>query len=462
MNDKPFVYTFTNAVGYFLYDVNSNQVVRIKKQFFDALNDGIRNNTEEYKSFDEYRQMIDMGLLNSNRPEIIENPLTDLAETYLDSCLKSLIIQVTQRCNLRCGYCYFSGNGQLTRQHTNLDMTWETAKAAIDFFAAHSTQSDEITISFYGGEPLLAFSLIKKCVKYAEMLMFDKKIKYSITTNGTVITDEIVSFLEKYHFHMLLSMDGPAKVHNMFRRFAIDGSGSFEKVYSNLQFIKDEYPAYFKKVEINAVLSKDSDYYSSLAFFSKDPLVRDLKVHMNRISDALLTEKYAETLYYRCAKKTQQLHDLLDSVQNYNKNVKVRDDLSPNELRARFDKNEPLAVRFHHNGPCIPGHENLFIDIFGKFYPCVNASEHSKAACIGALNDGFYFDKVKAFMNIGHLSEKECKDCVCLRYCSICPLSIDNNDVLSADLKKRICKNNMQKFHKALKEFTFFYETGVI
>lgn len=462
MSDKPFIYTFSNAVGCFLYDVNLNQVVKIEKDFYDALNDGLNDIDERYKLFEEYKQLTEIGFLSTNRPSIIENTLTDFAETYLNSRLKSLILQVTQRCNLRCSYCYFSGDGKLTRQHTNKDMTWDLAKSAIDFFAAHSAQSDEVTISFYGGEPLLAFSLIKKSVVYAEELLFDKRIKYSITTNGTVINDEIVSFLEKHNFYILLSMDGPANVHNMFRRYAVDGTGSFEKVYSNLQFIKEKYPEFYKGIEINAVVSRDKDYFDSISFFENDQLLNKSRVHMNRVSDALRTDRYSETIQYRCARKTQLLRDLLDNIQQHNNNIEMRFDTSPDQLRAKFNKTEVLDKRFHHNGPCIPGYENLFIDVSGKFYPCVNASEYSESACIGNLEEGFCFDKIKAFMNIGKLSERECKNCVCMRFCNICPLSIDNNDEFSAKLKKQFCENTMLKFEKALKKYVIYTKTGAI
>lgn len=87
--------------------------------------------------------------------------MSDLLSSYLTSKLQSICLQVTQDCNLRCKYCAYSENYK-NRVHNNKTMSIETAKKAVDFLIHNSSESDIVGISFYGGEPLLNFKLIRK------------------------------------------------------------------------------------------------------------------------------------------------------------------------------------------------------------------------------------------------------------------------------------------------------------
>src|SRR5699024_8096020 len=121
----------------------------------------------------------------------IFHPMTPFLTHLLQHRIRDVILQVTQNCNLRCGYCTYGGNYK-NRTHSLKTMNFELAKKAIDFGVERSQESSDFVVSFYGGEPLLAFNLIKKCVAYAKENIQGKELHFNMTTNGTLLTTEIM------------------------------------------------------------------------------------------------------------------------------------------------------------------------------------------------------------------------------------------------------------------------------
>ena len=115
---------------------------------------------------------------------------------------------------------------QKKRNHSSKKMEWETARKSIDLFLENSSEIDNVGIGFYGGEPFMNFPLIRQAVEYADKLFVGKNVEYSLTTNGTLMTDEIISYLNDHDFRVMFSIDGPESIHDINRRKA-DGSGSF-------------------------------------------------------------------------------------------------------------------------------------------------------------------------------------------------------------------------------------------
>ncbi len=144
-----------------------------------------------------------------------------------------ITLQVTQNCNLHCSYCAYSGNYE-NRSHKALNMDIETAKKGIDYLIEHSPDNEIVDIGFYGGEPLLTFNLIKECVAYAEKKAEGKNMMFNLTTNGTLIKPEMIDFFEKHNVSITISIDGPREIHDLNRKFAHSGTGSFDIMMKNL------------------------------------------------------------------------------------------------------------------------------------------------------------------------------------------------------------------------------------
>ncbi|MCP4214200.1 MAG: radical SAM protein [bacterium] len=160
-------------------------------------------------------------------------------------------IAVTRNCNLSCKYCY-SG------QKTSVDMSMETAKRIIDFAADMAVDEKEIDVSFFGGEPTLCFPLIKETTDYIRSWeeRTGKNVHISMTTNGTLLTSDILRFLKREKFDLCVSLDGPEHVHNLYRCSG-SGKGSYDRIMENIRRAGEE----LDTMQINAVYSTDTTKY---------------------------------------------------------------------------------------------------------------------------------------------------------------------------------------------------------
>jgi uncharacterized protein len=146
--------------------------------------------------------------------------------------VQSISLLVAQECQLRCSYCYGDGGsyGQGGR------MSEETGKAAIDWLLAHAGESTEVKIGFFGGEPLLAFPLMRCLVEYARARAAGAGVRvvFGVTTSLSLLTDEMIDFFERERFGIIVSLDGPAEIQDSQRPFR-DGRSSYGTVVANLR-----------------------------------------------------------------------------------------------------------------------------------------------------------------------------------------------------------------------------------
>lgn len=156
--------------------------------------------------------------------------------------LGMICMNIAHVCNLRCTYCFANREGY-TQDHTL--MTRETADRAVDFLIRNSRERKDLEISFFGGEPLLNLPVIVHTVGYAkeQARKHGKVIRFHVTTNGTVLTPEIISFLKQNNFSIILSLDGPKEVQDSIRRFP-NGKGSYDVVVQNLKKLLAEREAF--------------------------------------------------------------------------------------------------------------------------------------------------------------------------------------------------------------------------
>jgi len=127
-------------------------------------------------------------------------------------------LYLAEACNLRCRYCYVDANECL---HGKL-MPPEIARAAVDLIFARAKGVDRLQITFFGGEPLLNKPVLKETVAYSQRLArrHGKQVRYSMTTNGTLLDDEVISLIKRYGFGLMISADGPPEIHNDHRPLA--------------------------------------------------------------------------------------------------------------------------------------------------------------------------------------------------------------------------------------------------
>lgn len=193
----------------------------------------------------------------------IENNLKDLSQVVFD---------VTQKCNLRCKYCIYSGMYEGFESSRSTDLPVEMAFGLLDYLFdiwkkdAYGL-SRTTNIGFFGGEPLLNFHLIEAIVTktQSEAVNVGRKFNYSMTTNA-VLLPKYMDFIVKHNFDLLISLDGDFN-HNSLRIDAL-GKSSFSRVFDAVHLLKTQYPEYFtKRVSFNTVISSNTNIDDLLSFF---------------------------------------------------------------------------------------------------------------------------------------------------------------------------------------------------
>lgn len=459
MNDNPFIHVFKVAGEYFLYDVNKNNILQIDRATYEYFNaEGLE--IPDRQVLDNIERLKERGYLSSTRIEKIEHPMSKLIHSYLSCKLQSICLQVTQDCNLRCEYCVYSG-GYSNRTHNKKEMNFDTAKKAVDFLIANSTESDIVCIGFYGGEPLLNFELIKKTVEYVTQKYTGKEYYFALTTNGTVFTDDCLAFLEEYKFAITISIDGNKEIHNVNRKFKNSEVGSYDIIMDNIRKIREKYPNLSKSLMFSVVLSVSSDYMGCNEFFTNTDIMKDTDLAISTVSNRYAENKYSVQKEKNVIAQRYEIFKCIliligklekNSCSNMVKNYYYK--LKEHYKQFYITESNVESVT-HPAGPCIPGAFRLFINADGNFYPCEKVSEISEIAKIGNLQNGFNFSNIDTILNVGKLGNDMCKNCWAYRYCKVCVSAIDELTQLSIEKKIECCVRVKKEVEMMMQEYCF-------
>lgn len=317
--------------------------------------------------------------------------------------VKALCLHICHDCNLRCRYCFADEGAYHARREF---MSFETAKAAIDFLIANSGNRKVLETDFFGGEPLMNFDVVKKTVLYAkeEAAKRGKKFLFTLTTNGLLLTGEIADFLNREMENVVLSLDGRKEVHDAVRRTA-NGKGSFDLVIQNLKnFVKirgDKH--YYVRGTFTA---KNLDFGNDVLFLadsgfdsiSMEPVVTD-------IPDLEITKDMLPAI---CAEYDRLCDEFL----------------------AREAEGKGFNF-FHFNvdlegGPCLSkrvsacgaGNEYFSVVPNGDIYPC-HQFAGDKDFRMGSVFEGKLDEKIRAqFRDSCLFTRKKCDGCFAKYICS--------------------------------------------
>ena len=242
------VHTFTALGQYLAADVNSGAVHVLDKLSYDLLSlvegpmgdslpDQLAAQLSQYdrseleEAWQELKGLQDQGLLFTTDEYIDQDKAMQLPK---QAVVKALCLHVSHDCNLRCRYC-FASTGDFGTGH-RMTMDVETAKKAIDWVVAKSGKRRNIEVDFFGGEPLMAMETVKETVRYARSLEkeHDKCFRFTITTNGVLLNDENIEYINQEMSNVVLSLDGRPAVNDHMRP-TINGKGSYEVIVPKFQ-----------------------------------------------------------------------------------------------------------------------------------------------------------------------------------------------------------------------------------
>ena len=165
-------------------------------------------------------------------PDVFE-PLAGKFKEKSGDVIKALCLHVAHTCNLNCAYC-FASQGKYNGERAV--MSFEVGKQALDFLVKHSGRRHNLEVDFFGGEPLMNFQVVKDLVAYARSIEKEagKNFRFTLTTNGMLIDDDVIDFANREMSNVVLSLDGRKEVHDRYR---VDyaGNGSWERIVPKFQ-----------------------------------------------------------------------------------------------------------------------------------------------------------------------------------------------------------------------------------
>lgn len=473
MTSEIIVKCFRTPGNAYVYDRHTGSLIVVSEEEFQDFLTIERGGTSE-KANHTLRRYQALGMFQPNQIESLKHPETDYLPYLINHRLGQLVLQVTQQCNLRCEYCIYSGIYNDHRQHQSSFMTYDIAKKAIDFYLQRIDEVVDVRVGFYGGEPLLQLELIKKCVEYIESRVNGHTIQFNMTTNGTLLTDDAVDFLIAHHFRISISLDGPKEDHNINRKFR-SGEGSFDTIMANVQRLKKRYPEAAKDITFMTVINPRAELTHVMEYFDTDVLMRDSQIHFSQMAENSLSQRlnYHESFSllrrYEYLKMLGSLIGKVDRKKISRLMTGAESEVQTFGARLNIHREIPKVVQ--HGGPCIAGVRRLFVTTCGDFLPCERVNETSDFCKIGSIDTGFDLKKISDFINIGCMTDKHCKNCWNLLFCSICygEIEVSDKDKLQEKDVLRMCAGQCDKTlydlyqYAVLSEFGYCaYERGVI
>lgn len=334
--------------------------------------------------------------------DIYENRAFDFKNRKTD--IKALCLHVAHTCNLNCEYC-FASQGKYHGERAL--MPYEVGKRALDFLIENSGSRHNLEVDFFGGEPLMNFEVVKKLVKYAreQEKLYNKNFRFTLTTNGLLIDEDVIAFVNKEMSNVVLSLDGRKEVHDSLRK-TISGQGSYDIII----------PKFKKLVEARG----GKNYYIRGTFTHNNiDFLKDI-LHM---ADLGFTELSMEPVV--CA--PDEPYALTEKDLPI---LKEQYALLAKEMIKRDSENRGFT--FYHymldltHGPCIykrisgcgSGTEYLAVTPWGDLYPCHQFVGDEKFK-LGDIYNGIVNTKVRdEFKLCNAYARPECKDCWAKLYCS--------------------------------------------
>lgn len=430
----------------YFYDANKNSIIEISAAEHAFLQGAGKIDEASLDGFAHLKELYGQGYLHSLEVERVMNPMTPYLGDLLDRCLQKATLQLTQNCNFRCTYCTYTHSDGSQRTHADNRMTFETAKKAVDYLLAHSIDTPEVYIGFYGGEPLLEFPLIQKVVEYADGLFPRGKLRYTITTNASILNEEITAFLKGHRFSVVISLDGPERIHDKNRVFAESGKGTFGVVIKKLEEVYRKEPEFFKSLTLNMVIDPSNDFDEVLSLFAEYPFLQECMSQMSVIDDYftdkknVVSESYTESMEYQTF--LGYLY-LLNRIREEEVPAAVLGRIKgiEDDTYRKYQPKDGLGKTSAPGGPCVPGKSRLLVTYDGKLIPCERVSETSQALCLGSLETGIEVKKAEELLNVAALTAEACRKCWAFGLCSSCIKYADEYGELSAAKRLSYCES---------------------
>ena len=414
--------------GYFIVlDVNSGSVHSVDQLLYDVI-EVLAGRVEDMKKPEplsgEAKAAVCEALSSNYRQEEIREAFEDIqelidreelftADVYKDyvmdfkkrqTVVKALCLHIAHDCNLACQYC-FAEEGEYHGRRAL--MSFEVGKKALDFLIANSGSRINLEVDFFGGEPLMNWDVVKQLVEYgrSQETVHNKKFRFTLTTNGVLLNDEIMEFCNKEMSNVVLSLDGRQAVNDKMRPFR-NGKGSYELIVPKFQkFAKER---------------GDKDYFVRGTFtrhnldFAADVLhFADLGFEKMSVEPVVAPSEEPYSIREEDLPVILEEYDKLAA--EYVKRIKEGRGFT--FFHFMLDLNQGPCVAKRLSG-CGSGTEYLAVTPWGDLYPCHQFVGNEKFL-LGNVDEGVTNTEIRDEFKLCNVYAKEkCKDCFARFYCS--------------------------------------------
>lgn len=409
------IHKFKQGENFFVLDVNTGAVHIVDELVYDLVDDNRLRSKEELvtdfghkygkdvisEAYEELLQLIDEEILYT------KDQYEDIAHSSMDDrdYIKAVCLNIIHGCNLRCKYC-FADDGEY-HGHKGV-MTIETAKKAIDYVVKRSGPRRNIEIDLFGGEPTMIMDTIKEIIAYAREneKQWKKNIRFTMTTNATLLNDEMMDFMDKEMGNIILSLDGRKKVNDNVR-IKVDGSGSYNDIVPNIKKMIEKRSS-GKLYYVRGTFTRaNTDFYEDVKAMVEEGF-REISIEPVVLEDGhplalreedlpKIFENY-DKLYYEMARRKKEGDEF-------------------NFYHFNIDLNGGPCVYKRISG-CGAGFEYVAITPQGEVYPCHQfvGKEEFK---LGSIYDDTYDNELGKTFKKAHIYNKpKCKECWARFYCS--------------------------------------------
>ena len=409
------IHKFKQGGNYYVLDVNTGAVHVVDELVYDILEDDkIRNKKEvlaalkgKYdeedisEAYDEIQELAEDGVIYS------EDKYEEIAHSSMDDrdYIKAICLNVIHGCNLRCKYC-FADEGEY-HGHGGV-MSVETAKKAIEYVVKRSGPRKNIEIDLFGGEPTLIMDKLKEVIAFAREneKKWGKNIRFTMTTNATLLTDEMMDYMDKEMGNIILSLDGRKEINDM-TRIKADGSGSYDDIVPNIK-------------KMISKRTKGKTYYVRGTFTRNNTdFFNDVQAMLNEGFREISIEPVVLEDGHNLSLREEDLPTIYE---NYDKLYE--------EMRRRMHEGDEFT--FYHfmidlqGGPCVykrisgcgAGFEYVAITPQGEVYPCHQFVGKEEYKLGDIYEDTFNTELAKKFKKAHIYNKPKCRECWARFYCS--------------------------------------------
>lgn len=378
--------------------------------------------------------------------ELVEPPDTPTITT--------LFLEVTYQCNFACKYCFTMFEGYYGKGDS---MSIETMEASIDFLIKYSKNESNLGVVFFGGEPLLEFSSIKRIVPVAieKARKNNKKIRFFLVTNGSLLTSDIFRFLSLHEFSLQIGIDGNPLFHNQTRPYR-NGSPSFLDIIHNIKKLYN-FPDLLRRLSLRStILPGWGPYFKDIFSFLFS--FKPASIMLSPVIPSGPQDHFAWN-----DESVEQLNEGVNDFYRYFRSHLVRG--NPPGLSSFRRLINPLLIKGKHSPyPCGAGNEHLTIATDGSVYPCFTLVGREKFKC-GNVHDGEMDPKTGGFatISIENPTRDKCRECFAAYLCKGgCP---HENIIFTSDLEKPPeyrCKITRNEVKNVIELYIDLMESGKI